>query len=254
MNIENHLKDAGLTRGESKVYMSLLELGESTTGPLVEKSGISRSIIYNILDRLMRKGLVSYITKEKTKYFQATHPSKIIDYMDERLKIIGKNRKEIELLIPAILSKQKSGEKSDIRVFKGINGIITVHENIYFRLGKGEEYFYMGIPAYQPESLHSYFKRDHIRRIKAGIKIRALFHPDTDRKILKNRNSYRGCDARYMPIRINSPAWFVGYRNVAVIGMPSSSPVTIEIMNKEIADSFRAYFEEFWGQSKPLSL
>ena len=71
-------------------------------------------------------------------------------------------------------------------------------------------------------------------------------------KILKNRNSYKLCDARYMPIEINTPAWLMGYKDVAVIGFASSKPITLEIVNKEIADSFKAYFDEFWKKTKPF--
>ena len=77
------LKEIGLTEGEIKVYLALLELGASTTGPIIEKANISRSIIYQILDKLIEKGLVSFITKEKTKYFQATQPKHFLDIIEK---------------------------------------------------------------------------------------------------------------------------------------------------------------------------
>ena len=42
------LKEAGLTDGEIRTYLALLEVGSSTIGPILEKSGINRSIIYRI--------------------------------------------------------------------------------------------------------------------------------------------------------------------------------------------------------------
>ena len=78
------LKDAGLTEGEIKVYLALLELGDTTTGPLVDKSGVARSIVYQILERLIEKGLASYIVKDKTKYYQAADPNKLLDYAQKR--------------------------------------------------------------------------------------------------------------------------------------------------------------------------
>ena len=36
------LSQAGLTDGESRAYLALLELGPSTTGPIVDRSGVSR--------------------------------------------------------------------------------------------------------------------------------------------------------------------------------------------------------------------
>jgi len=246
------LKEAGLTEGEIKVYLALLELGEATAGPIIEKSRISRSIIYQILGKLMEKGLVSYIVKEKTKYFQAVEPSKILEYIEQREQKLRESRKKVELLLPQLLLKQKAAKESIARIFVGFKGMITVHEHTYQKLTRGEEYFFLGIPPAQPKYFHSYWQKDHHRRAKAGIKCKLLFHPKTDKKILENRNSYPGCDARYMPIEINTPAWFMGYKDVAVIGFASASPITLEIINKEIAASFRAYFDEFWKQSKPF--
>ena len=55
-----------------------------------------------------------------------------------------------------------------------------------------------------------------------------------------------------MPTAINTPAWIMGYKEITVIGFPSASPITLEIVNEEIADSFKAYFDAFWKQSKPF--
>lgn len=244
------LREAGLTEGEIKVYLALLELGSSTTGPIIDKSGIARSIIYQILEKLMQKGLASYIVKEKTKYFEAAEPHRIMDYIEEEEKKFSENKKAIEKLIPQLLGVKKSAKESEAKIYKGFKGTITAHEHAYEKLKKGEEYYYMGVSQYQPPEQHAYWMKDHERRAKAGIKTRILFHPKTDRKILENRNSYPLCDARYMPSEINTPAWFMGYKNVALIGIPSTKPVTIEIINQEIADSFRAYFEEFWKRSE----
>ncbi|PIN74595.1 hypothetical protein COV18_06910 [Candidatus Woesearchaeota archaeon CG10_big_fil_rev_8_21_14_0_10_37_12] len=251
MNIES-LKEAGLTEGETKVYLALLEIGSSTTGPIIEKSKVAKSIIYQLLDKLIEKGLVSYVTKEKTKYYQASDPDKLLDYIEERKKELERNAKQVEKLIPELLLKQASAKKSEVRLFEGFKGMITVHEHTYEKLKSGEEYFYLSGPAEQPEYFHAYWKKDHKRRAKAEIKSKILFHPKVDDETLRNRNSYKGSEARRMPIEINTPAWFMGYKDVAVISFPSSNPITVEIINQEIADSFRAYFEEFWKRSKPF--
>ena len=244
------LKEAGLTDGEIKVYLALLELGLSTTGPIIKKSGIARSIIYQLLEKLMQKGLVSYITKEKTKYFQAAEPNKILKYIDERKKRLEENRKKAEQLLPELILKQKIHKKSEANIYTGFRGIRTAHEHLYLNLKKGEEYCYLGVPAYQPEEQHIYWKKDHVRRIKKGIKCRLLFNRDTDKKTLKNRNSYKGADAKYMPSGIKTPACFMTYKDTTVIILQSPFAIAVELINQEIADSFQAYFEEFWKRSK----
>lgn len=245
------LREAGLTEGEVKAYLALLEIGSSTTGPIIEKTGIARSIIYTILEKLIQKGLVSVIIKEKTKYFQAANPRKILDYLDERENKFEKNKKEIEKLLPELLSRKQT-KKSETTMYFGLKGIRTAHENLYLKLGKDEEYCFLGIPAFQPEEQHMYWKRDHQRRIKTGIKCRLLFNKDTNFNVLKNRNSYKGSEARYMPTDIKTPAAFLIYKDTITIILQHAETLAIEIVNQSIADSFKAYFEEFWKKSKKL--
>lgn len=240
------LKESGLTEGEIKVYLALLELGSSTTGPIIEKSGIARSIIYQILERLMKKGLVSVIIKEKTKYFQAAEPNKILEYINEREKELQENKKEVEKILPELLLKQKMSKKSEANMYFGYKGIRTAHEHSYLKLKKGDEYCYLGVPAYQPEEQHIYWQKDHKRRMGLGIKSRILFNRDTDKKILQNRNKFLGADARYMPSGIKTPACFMIYKDTTLVVLQTLAPIAVEIINQDIADSFQSYFESFW--------
>lgn len=248
MNYDS-LYEAGLTEGEVKVYIALLKLGSSTSGPITEESGVSRSIIYNILERLMEKGLASFIIKDKTKHFQASDPNQLKNYLEEKEKKFEETKKEVEKILPMLLSMKGSSEGSTAQIYTGFKGVQTAHENFYLKLKKGEEYFYLGILSEQEEKFHLYWQRDHRRRVKAGIKCKLLFNQKTNPKILKNRNSFRDCDSRYMPIDLDTPAWFMGYKDTTVIGLQDAE-IAIEIINQKIADSFRAYFDEFWKKSE----
>ncbi|MEK6868392.1 MAG: helix-turn-helix domain-containing protein, partial [Nanoarchaeota archaeon] len=83
MNVEI-LEAIGMTKAEIKVYFALLERGSSTTGPIVEKSGVSSSKIYEILEKLMQKGLASFVVEAGMKYYEAAKPSRLLDYMKEK--------------------------------------------------------------------------------------------------------------------------------------------------------------------------
>ena len=65
------LEELGLTKNESKVYLALLELGSTAAGPLIKKIGMHRAAVYDIIDLLTGKGLVSYVIKANRKYFEA---------------------------------------------------------------------------------------------------------------------------------------------------------------------------------------
>jgi len=245
------LGEAGLTDGEARVYLALLELGPSTVGPVIEKSKISHSIVYRILAGLMEKGLVAHISREGVRQYSAANPEKIVEYVEERQKKLEESRKKLQEMVPA-LQNMASAKESEVRVFVGFRGMVAVHERTYQKLKRGDMFYYMGILPEQQEHFHAYWKRDHMRRARAGIISHSLFSRKTDPKILKNRNSYAYSDARYMPEGLDTPAWFMGYKDVAVIGMQTREPITIEIINQEIAGSFRKYFDHFWEQSKPF--
>ena len=239
------LKEAGLTEGEVKVYVALLKIGSQTSGKIVEESGVSKSIIYHILKKLIDKGLVSYIIKDKTKHFQADDPTHLKDYLEEREKDLEKTKKDVDNILPKLLSLKQVTKESTAQIYEGFKGIQTAHEHTYSKLKKGEEYFYLGIFPEQQEKYHLYWERDHRKRAKAGINCKLLFNQRTDPKILKNRNKFKGCDARYMPMDIKTPAWFMGYKDTVVIGLQETE-FAIEIVNQKIADSFKAYFDYLW--------
>lgn len=245
------LKSIGLTEGETKVYVALLKKGPTTAGPLTDTSGVSRSKIYHILERLIRKGLVSYIIKQKTRQYQAEDPTTIQEYFDAKEKEFKQQRVKLDALIPQLqLEKKFSKKENEAHIYTGFKGIQTVHEHMYTKLKRGEGFYYLGIPPFQEKTYHLYWQRDHRRRERTGLVSRALFNQKTSGAILKNRNSYKKSEARYMPLSIETPAWIMGYKDVAVIGLQSDDGMAIEIINQKIADSFQAYFEALWKMSK----
>ena len=248
------LEEIGLTAGEIKTYLALLRLGSSSTGRIAKESGVSRSKVYMILDKLEKKGLVSHVEQRGVIYFQAAEPEKIKEYIRKKEEGLKKLEKGLEKFLPQLEGLQKlAGKIQKVTVYQGLKGMITAHEHTYMKLKRGEEYFYLGIPAFQPKVHHIYWKKDHVRRVRAGIVVKLLFNRDTDPEVLRNRNKFKGCDARYMPPGIKTPAWFCGYKDVTVIGVARENPIVIEIISQEVADSFRSYFEVFWKMSKPFN-
>lgn len=248
------LKEIGLTPGEIKAYLALLTIGPSSTGPIAKESGVSRSKLYGILDRLEKKGLVSHVEKNGVISFQPVEPGKIKDYLKQKEEDIKRLQRDVELFIPQLEAYyQRAASSQVVRVYQGLKGLATAHEHTYLKLNRGEEYVYIGIPRIQPSSHHLYWKRDHERRSKAGIRCRLLFNKDTDPSVLKDRNSRHGCDARYLPVTIKTPAYYAIYKDTVVIAIASENPIAIEIVNQDIADSFLAYFEAFWQHAKPFT-
>jgi len=92
------LEELGLSQGQIDVYSAVLELGISTLNKIQEKTGIDRRNIYDILNKLIEKGLVSYTVEKGKKTYQCTHPNKILDEIKKKEEIL----KELESKIPQI--------------------------------------------------------------------------------------------------------------------------------------------------------
>src|SRR3989338_647839 len=59
------LTEIGLTQKESEVYLALVELGSSSASNIIQKTGFHRAVVYDLLERLIEKGLVGHVVKGK---------------------------------------------------------------------------------------------------------------------------------------------------------------------------------------------
>jgi len=76
----------------------------------------------------MQKGLVSFIIKSGVKCFEAAPPSRLMDYMDEREKILEKQKKDLKGIIPELeLKRTLSKYKTEAKIYKGMKGIETAY-------------------------------------------------------------------------------------------------------------------------------
>ena len=243
------LKEIGLTDGESKVYMALLKLGQTTSGTIVEEAKVTRSKIYDILERLKNKGLVSYITKESTKYFSAADPSNIIEYLNNKEEEIEKQKKSIREILPLIEKQYKKAiEKNIAEIFLGVKGMqnafnILVDEfnskDIYyaFGAGKGEDV----------KQVKLFFERLHQQRVKKRVKSFIIFN-DASRKLFKTQEKSKFVKVKYLIE--STPAAINIYKNYTIMAILTEEPITFLIRNKAVADSFREYFKIMWRIAK----
>jgi predicted transcriptional regulator len=124
----NALKSIGLTEGESKAYLALLSIGSSTVGPIIDKSGISASKVYYILERLVNKGLASVMTDQGQKIYTAANPNMIINYLDTEKNKLDQNKETVQKILPLLnLKMGKASRQLMVESSRGIKGF----ENFY---------------------------------------------------------------------------------------------------------------------------
>ncbi len=195
------------TKVEEKVYLELLKLGSTTTGPLVKKTELHRATVYDALKRLMEKGLVSYITKEKTKYFQATNPEHFLDIIQEQKQEAEKKEKTIKEIVKNLQKiQEQSKTKENASIFQGKRGIKTIFEDIL----KHKEYHAFASKGKFKEILGPFF--DQFQRRKKLLKIKSKILIDESLKNTDYVKSIHG-EIRFLPKEYNYPTATFMYGN-----------------------------------------
>ena len=103
VNIDS-LKRIGLSEAEIKVYLSLLKLGKANVTKLAEESGVHRTNIYSILDKLKEMGLVSYFNEDNKMKFKVTDVKNLLNYTKE-------SEEAISSLIPDLKEIQETDKE-----------------------------------------------------------------------------------------------------------------------------------------------
>src|SRR3989344_7078089 len=180
--MEKILEEIGFTKGEIKVYLTLLELGSTTTGGIIKKSKVSPSKVYDILEKLIQKGVVNYVIKGKVKYFEAASPKRILEYLQEKEEKIKAQEKELNKVLPQLIQKQKLIESiQEAKVYKGWKGVQTAFNFILEVLKRGENYigFVATEKEQQSKEVQLFFAKYHKKRYERGLKVSLIANEKT---------------------------------------------------------------------------
>ncbi len=241
------LEEAGLTEGESKVYLALLKLGTIKTGPLAKEAEVSSSKVYKILDRLMKKGLVGHVIRGKIKYFTAMSPKRVLEYMEEKEKQLEKKKQTIKELIPQLEQEQLTKETQAV-IFDGFKACTNFFRSIIDDLRKDETYYVIGAGYGDVPGLREFFHQHHMRRAKKGIKLKMLANFDTKQNI--EPPTKKKAEIRYLPQYLITNMEIVFYKNKVFIVLWTKQPTGFLIKNEEAIKSFQSYFNAFWKIAK----
>jgi len=242
------LNKAGLTEGEGKVYLALLELGQSSITEIVKKSGISTSKSYDVLNRLEEKGLVSHVIMNGIKHFKSANPNRILDFLQEKEREIKETISKIENILPELISKQETKEgEEEAEIYVGVKGLISVfnEETEWMRQTKGVSYAIgLTMGGRSGKEVDRYFERMQYKRDKLKLKV----------QIIANKNS-KGLfpyleRSKYVDIRyIEAGSEMVSlniYDNKLVVAVYSRKPFLFVIKSEDIAKDFKEYFNQLW--------
>ncbi len=236
MDLKQVLEDAGLSDGESRVYLSLLKLGSVPVSVIKEETRLHRTTIYDFIEKLLNKGLVAYVIKNNIKYFCAAQPHKILDYVNEREENLRKAIPELQKI------SEFKKEEILVEVYPGKEGFKTLINDV---LRHGKDYQTMGIDeSIYKEQFDTVIKRYLKEAQRKGMQERSITRDDA-----KYVYSSPAIKYRYIPKEYFNPtSTHIWGDNVGILIW--NPLMVIRIHNKEVADSYKKHFELLWKLAK----
>ena len=240
------LSELGLTKNEIEVYLALSRLGSSTSGMITKESGLHRRNVYDSLEKLSRRGLVSQVKKNNIMHFETANPKRLLESIKEKRKALELNEAMLNKFLPDMLDYRESRYKQDVCVFFGKEGRRILFEDI---LENAKENLVLGGFAPSAKS-QNYMKVYNRARSKRAILNKMIYNKK--HKYLDFLKSLDYTEIRLMPKELSSRVSFNIYNNnVAILFKIDENPVTILIKNGKVANDFRQYFSVLWDLSNP---
>jgi sugar-specific transcriptional regulator TrmB len=239
-NPEEILNELGLSKNESKVYISLLETGQTNVTKLAHYCKIHRANVYDSLNKLIEKGLVNYIEKKKSKFFEATDPKHL-------MLILRDKENKLKKIIPQLtLIRKLSHSKGRAHVFEGVNAFVNI---LYDFLDFKEEIICYGIPKIAPELMKTKMPHFHKERLRRKIPMKHLYNHNAPKRI-KFLNKKPLTEARHLPATFDSEVSTNVCGNQVIIVLWAKPITIVQIENKNLANAYKKYFRLLWEHAE----
>jgi sugar-specific transcriptional regulator TrmB len=240
---EEALEGIGFSKNEAKVYIALLDIGRATATEIANMSKVHRTNVYDALNGLIKKGAVSCITKEDTKYYEAADPENLINILKEKEETLQK-------IIPQLkLSQKLAKSKGDVKMFEGV---MAIKDLLNHFLEIGEERCVYGAPMIASRKIgESWLEEYHKRRAKKKIWIRQIYNEEAiERARRLNKMPYT--EVRCLPKEYDSPVatTICGNEVVLMFWPEKGEPIFIQIINSDMAEAYKKYFKIMWEMAK----
>lgn len=238
MNLISVVKNIGLGDKEAKVYLACLELGSTGVAEIARRARINRVTAYDVLEKLMRKGMVNTFQKKGTRFYDATDPQVVAAEVKRKAG-------DFKKAIPDFKRLRGEAIHPRIRYFEGLDGIKAIYEDTLASTTEILNYSNSReIRNHWPEYDEEYVAQ----RVKHKVYLRGISPMDEHGKWVQSHDHATHREIRLVPsneftftneINIyDDKVAIISYKDVPLIGMI--------IESLEIANTQRDIFKMAW--------
>ncbi len=249
--IQNYLREIGMSEAEAKTYLRVLSCGKSTAGELSKGLGYSRPKIYEALDKLTSRGLLQ-IRYCRPRLYSALDPGMAIEkYIDSKAKEMQNVSKKITPHLDKLYSEKQGivEEETEVWISKGAQSyfiklrelIEKVNKEVFIMTG----FFLENEFATLIEAAKELKKKDIAMKIITPHEIQ----PAEKKELMEyfDTRSFK----MFVPIKdiyIDSSELFI---SIPTIHDGNITDVTsIYIGNKAWVESFKSFYDVIWKMNE----
>lgn len=234
-----------LTEQQAEIYLALLELGSTSVGKLINKIIMDRSSCYDCLKRLIKKGLVTYIIKDKKRYFEAVNPERLLQILNEQESRLKLKKQDLLKVMPALIKKSRSRTRlEEATVYKTKQGMRSFFD---LTLKNTKEVLVISGTGKALKNMPYYFIKWHKIRQEKDIGYKIIFNNELRNDLVTDMPF---CEVRFMPKEYSSPSTTFVFGDKVGILLWGDTPTAFVIDSKDIAKTYKKYFRLVWSISK----
>jgi len=240
------LQNIGLTHAQAVIYLILLELGQSKVGEIIKKTNLQSSVVHNNVNKLIEKGLVTFVLIGKIKHYNAAEPDVFTGFVQEQKNVLDKKLKTIKKSLPKLKSIKSQAKKSSAEIYEGRKGFKTAFMESYFNTRKGSEAPFISQPKefQKDEKLHNLFLQlDTIAKDKKLI-LKGLAPKESKKeweKLYTTKKTYK------VKFTVEVFPWgLMIFKDHVLISMWGDEPITIKINDSKFRNKALKFFRKKW--------
>ena len=235
------LEEIGLAANEAKVYVELLMLGSSKASDVVKSLGVHRNIVYDNLDKLIDKGLVSYILEDSVKIFSAKSPEAFFDFFEEEEKKLNYKKKIVKDMMIDLDHLQKSIKIQEAQLFRGVQGLKQVLREVL----KSKENFTLGVTNKSVEVLGETFWKNYDAKIR-DLNIKEKMLVNHDFKDVFEFSELKNVKVKRLPRELNQVTETIIFDGKVLILIHSENPIALLVIDETFFNSYLEKFNFLW--------
>ncbi|MEI8143711.1 MAG: helix-turn-helix domain-containing protein [Candidatus Berkelbacteria bacterium] len=241
--MKEELQKLGFSISEAEVYLALIDIGKTGAGEIIKRTSLHRNIVYETLDKLIAKKLVSKFVFKKVAQFIATDPNRILEEQKNRLEIASE-------IVPGLISKSKF--KQEIVIYEGLDGFKTFNMHFIESTKENTVLHVLGAVGDRWYELmgDKYKKYEKLRASKKIWFKMVEYHESAIDKQIMDRNNYY--DVRVVQQNFETPANVLIWNDYIALQTLVEPYSVIEIKNPALAKSYLNYFNLLWKSGKPI--